>query len=186
MSLRESNLRIALLSELKRMVEERLKVERSKHLARLLKARDETGTKSFDVMLPGEDKALGTISLSSPSDSWDVDETALLKWAMEFLPTAVKETVVPPREELRYYELYPASVKALLERAEWVETEDGGYAVDPKTGEVIDGLTFKPAGKPTRFQVRLSASGKERLFAAWASGRLNEITEGALPQIGES
>lgn len=184
MSLRDRNVRIALLRTLAEWVNDQLKHEREDHLDALLVRYDDEGTTSFTVMLPGETASLGKIILNEAKASWDVDEATLLEWAKKNAPTMVKETVVPPQKEMRFYELWPASVAALEKRLEWVEVEGRHVAVDTATGQLVPGVTYKPAGRPDRFQVRLSAQGKERLVQAWAQGRLNEIAQGALPQIG--
>jgi hypothetical protein len=183
MNLRDRNLRIALLRTLAKAVNDELALEREGHLSDLLDRYDEDGTTSFTVLLPGDSAGLGKIILNEGKASWDIDGAELLEWAKEHAPTMVRETVVPPQPEMRFQELWPASVAALEKRLDWVEVEGEYVAVDTATGQIVPGVTYKPAGRPSQFQVRLSAQGKERVIRAWASGQLNEIARGALPQI---
>lgn len=188
MNLRESNTRIALLSTLAKKINEQLAKEREGHLGELLKRYDEDGTKSFTVLLPGEAAGLGSLALNDSKPGWAINDATLLEWAKDRAPMMVKETIVPARAEERFHELWPAAVVALEKRLDWTEVEDEDgelkqVAVDTSTGQIVPGAVYRPAGKPTVFQVRLTPEGKVRLIQAWASGRLNKIAQGALPQI---
>lgn len=90
---------------------------------------------------------VGTITLPTSTEGVVVtDAAALLAWCKERYPTEV-ETVEQVRASFQ---------KALLGRL----LRSDGLAVDGETGEVVPGLTVRPAGQPKTIQFRIENDTK--------------------------
>lgn len=180
MSLRDDNLRFALLKALADIVDEELKSQRAGHAQVLFQAYDDSRSTSFDVLLPGGRQA-ATISLTGIGQAYVVDnEAAFLDWASEHQPQMVKETVVPPQPEQRFREVNASAKTAMLKR---LQVDDEGRIYDPKTGLTPDGVSRSGPGQPTGFQIRFTANGRGELVRAYQGGALNQILGAALPEL---
>lgn len=169
MSLRNRHLRLALWKTLSDAFVNALKDAREDHEQILFREYEETGTRSWDVLLPGTAGKAGTVVLTGPSERTEVEDAgALLAWAKESMPSLVREVVVPPQPEMRFMDFEPGAKSGLLKSLVW--DEDAQVMVHKVTGEVVPGVTFRPAGKPTGFQIRVTPEGKEQLLQALDAG----------------
>lgn len=192
MSLRDRNLRFALLKAVADAINDALAEERADHRDSLLERYDDEGTTSFDVRLP-DGTQVAKISLAVPKAATTVtDEDALLAWAKvnapelvetEVIPAQPERTVVmPATDEVVDEFLHPKRVTELLARVKPAPGTD--MVVDPDTGVVVDGVTHAPAGRPKSFSVRYSPDGREALAVAYRSGELGHLTAGTvLPDV---
>jgi hypothetical protein len=173
-SLRDENLRIALTKAIADAMAGAMAKLREAHFATLLEQYDEVGTKQFSVALPDGTK-VATITLTEKKEAFEVtDEIAFLTWAQENLPEdAIHEVVVPPVPEMRFIEVDPKAQAALIKRLD----HRGDLAFDPETGQAVDGITYRPAGRPSQFAVTYvnKDEGRERLIDAWRAGDLAEL-----------
>lgn len=186
MSLRDKNLRIALLKAFVDAIEDELKRERETHRDELVTRYDDEGTKSFDVKLPDGVK-VATISLSIPKASTEIsDGDALMAWAKENAPElltvvehpgtpAVRVPAKPPWTE---HQFNLREVNALIDRLEPVDSANPGPVVDPDTGQIVDGVTHTPAAAPKSYSVRYTDTGRADLARAYRSGALGEVVAG--------
>lgn len=168
MAKREDHLQMALINAMAQAVDAEAKEVRAKYLKVALEAYEEEGGKVFDVFMPGEELPIGKITLKQPSEEFEVDTAALIAWALENAPQMLETVEVPAVAATTYKRLWPASLAALQERA----------TKDPITGEVrdgdvvVEGLKYKPAGKPTSFGVTFVKGKKEALLEAYRKGTL--------------
>lgn len=181
-SLRDANLRVALLKAFAEWVETELNTVRAEHRDDLVARYQEEGTKSFDVKLPDGTK-VGTISLSIPNDRVDItDQTALIAWATSNDPTLVKTVDHPAVPAHTTVELDPKRFSEFLAR---VKTGSDGSVIDPDTGAVVDGLTHKPGGPPKSYSVRYTDDGREHIGTALRAGHLSHLIAGTPLAIGD-
>lgn len=73
----------------------------------------------------------------------------------------------------------PGAEKDVLGRV--IAGED--KAVDPDSGEIIPGVAIRPAGKPSKFQMRYADGGREAIAAAWRAGALGDLV--TPPELAE-
>ena len=98
----------------------------------------------------------------------------------EHRPNSIEEVVVPPQPELRYEAVSERSKAALLRSL----AHDGPIAFEAKTGEVVGGIRYMPAGRASSFQVRFETEGRARVIDAWRTGQLAGLVgTDVLPQI---
>lgn len=130
-----------------------------------------------DLLDPGDRKSavledgtdVGTVSMSKPKARVTVtDDRAFLAWVQANAPSEIQSVV---GEAYR---------KGLLAR---VEVTDEGV-VDPKTGEIVDGLGSK-MGDPS-ISVRQTEDQREAVAAAWRDGRLRKALDRALAGVIEA
>lgn len=193
MSVRDKNLRFALLKAVADGINAELAAEREDHTFSLVEKYVDEGTKSFDVKLPSGVK-VAAISLSVPKASTEVvDEEALLAYAKESAPWLLK-TVAHPAVPEQYLPPTPAYDEEVLDRetlTEWIKTvkpvdATGGPVVDPDSGEVVAGVLHTPEGKPRSFSVRYATDGRDDLARAWRAGELEHLTaDSILPALGD-
>lgn len=183
MSLRDQNLHLALMKAIADAVSGFMAELREDHLQTLLQHYDDTGSKSLAVNLPDGTK-VATISLPEGKEFFEVhDEVAFLQWAKENRPELVETVVVPPQPEMTFEKVDPSKAKKFLAGLD----HQGDLPFDPKTGEVPEGVTYKPVGRPKSFQVRYEPEGRDRVIDAWQGGELAELFGSSMfPQIGAS
>jgi len=181
MSLRDQNLHMALMKAIADAVSGFMGDLREEHLDTLLRYYDDTGSKSLAVNLPDGTK-IATITLPEGKEFFEVhDEVAFLEWVKANHPNLLEEVVVPPQPEMRFQRVEPAKAKKFLAGLD----HEGELPFDPATGEVPDGVTYKPVGRPKSFQVRYESEGRDRVIAAWQQGDLTQLFgSGMFPQIG--
>lgn len=187
LSLRDANTRFGLLKAFADAIYAEMDNNRAEHTARLVERYEEEGTKSFDIKLPDGTK-VGSITLTVPKASIAVtDDETFLKWcqanrpdavAVEVTP-AVPEVVIPAKPEQRREYVNPKAITTILKDAKHV----GDFVVTAE-GEIIDGVTYRPAPPPSQFSVRYDTDGREALAMAYRRGELNTLASGsALPEI---
>lgn len=190
MTVRDRNLRFALLKAVADAINTELAAEREDHTFSLVEKYEDEGTKSFDVKLPSGVK-VATISLSVPKASTEVvDEDALVAYAKASAPWLLKEVHHP---ETPAIPAQPAWTEEVLDRealGEWIKgvkpvESTGGSVVDPDSGEIVTGILHTPEGKPRSFSVRYATDGRDALALAWRAGELEHLTSGSvLPALG--
>lgn len=183
-SLRDRNLRMALLKAIADAVQDALKAERATHMADLIERYEDEGTKSFDVKLPSGTK-VATISLSIPKDAVEVvDPDGLAEWAKDHDMSLIRERHVPAVPAHTVVELDPKRVAELLKRAKPMPGDT--QVVDGATGELVDGLALVVGGTPKSFSVRYTDDGRTDLGDAYRAGALDHLVGNVdvLPQIG--
>lgn len=179
-SLRDENLRVALLKAFGEWVDAELTSVRAAHRDTLVERYQDEGTKSFDVKLPDGTK-VATISLSIPKDHIDVtDPDALIEWGKANDPTIVTTVDHPAVPAHTTVELDLKRVAELIGRAKSAD----GVVVDPDTGTVIDGLTFRPGGPPKSYAVKYTDDGREHIGTALRAGELAHLVAGTPLAIG--
>ena len=188
MSMRERNLRMVFLKAVADAVEAELRRMRDDHTATLLGEWREEGSKSWNVRLPGGTTKVATITLSEPKPSTAVtDPDAFLAWCEANVPGAVEEYETPPVPAVEAVpartvrRVSPKGQTAILARLKPV----GEECVDPESGALVDGVTYKPAAEPKSFSVRYETDGRDALALAYRAGELDHLASGSvLPQIG--
>jgi len=180
MSMRDDNLRLTLMKAVADTVAKFMAEAREQRLPDLLDFYDDNGSKSLSVRLPDGTK-VATISLPEKKEFFEVtDKVAFLTWAREHHPEWIETVVVPPQPEITYEEVSETQANRYLKGL----AHQGDVAFDGKTGEVVDGVTYHPKGRPTSFSVLWEGEGKERIIDAWRTGQLAEIVgTDVLPQI---
>lgn len=178
-SIREQNLRLALIKAYADDLAGFLKDARADLLDDLLRRYDEEGTKSFAVLLPNGQK-VGQVTLPEAKAYDDVvDPASLFEWAEP--KGGIITDVIPAQAERNEKRINKAWLESLTKSA--ITTEDG-QLIDPESGEVIPGVIRHPATVKTSFTVTYTKTGREELAQAYLSGDLNSIASGsALPQI---
>lgn len=182
MGLRDENLGIILLKAIADSVDDHMKKVRAGHFEVLKAVYDEDGTKAFSVNLADGTK-VANVTLPEGKAFFEVsDQVAFLDWAKANLPDAIETVVVPPIPEMTFEQVDTAKVNAYLKN---LTHGDEGIAFDPKTGEIVDGVTYRPAGRPKNFTVTYVGEGRERVIDAWRTGQLAGLVgNDVLPQIG--
>lgn len=185
-NMRVENLRLAWVKAFSDALADFLKEQREDHLAMLVESYNESGNKSFDVLLPDGTK-VGSISLAQGKAHDDiVDEAELIAWAEQF-EDAVKVEVTPERVIPEV--VIPAETTKRLDMRWYDELiknageGDDGDLLTPD-GEVIPGVKRIPAPAPDKFSVRYEKNGRERIALAYKRGQLSGLSEGTpLPAI---
>lgn len=190
MPLRDRNLRIALLTAVKKAVDAEIDAERADHRDMLVEKYTDEGTKTFDVKLPNGPK-VATVSLSVPQASMDfTDWDAFAKWAEVNAPSLIVEvpipaqprTIIPARKATVEHHLHQGRAREYL--VHFKPAGQNGDVVHTDTGEVVPGVTHTPEGTPKSFSVNFTPDGKDDLARAWRSGELEHVTVGSvLPAI---
>lgn len=181
LNMRQENLRLALVKAYSDALSLFLAEAREDHLELLVEKYEESGNKSFDVLLPWGEK-VGSISLAQgKAENKVTDEAALFEYAEQqeaIVTETVPRKVIPAKKITRLNkEWFDSLVKNAIEG-------DGGELIDPATGEVVPGLTRVPAPAPDKFSVRYEPNGREKLALAYKRGQLNQLAQGtALPVI---
>lgn len=180
MNLRDDNLRLALTKAIADVIAESMATMRADHFDVLMQHYEDSGTKSFTVKLPDGTK-VASITLSEQKESYDVvDDAAFLDWAREHDPDMVRTISAPPVPALEYQEVKPAAKAAFLRRLQ----HSGSLPFDPVTGEVPDGVEYKPAGRPKSFSVRYEPDGRAQVIDSWRTGQLTDLVgSDVLPRI---
>jgi len=184
MNLRERNLQLALLKAVADAVQKAMAELREDHLVTLLDSYDNVGVKAFVVKLPGDPSLkVATITLAEQKEAYEVtDEKAFLKWSAANRPDSVETVITPTVRKRTFKQVNPRAQTAYLKE---LRPGDGGIAFDPTNGEVVEGVTYRPAGRPKSFAVRYETEGRDRLIDAWRLGELADIVgSDVLPQIG--
>lgn len=178
-SIREQNLRLALIKAYADDLAGFLKDARADLLDDLLRRYDEEGTKSFAVLLPNGQK-VGQVTLPEAKAYDDVvDPASLFEWAEP--KGGIITDVIPAQAERNEKRINKAWLESLTKSA--ITTEDG-QLIDPESGEIIPGVIRHPATVKTSLTVTYTKTGREELAQAYLSGDLNTIASGsALPQI---
>ena len=183
MSLRDDNLRLALTKAIADIIAESMVSLRAEHFNVLLEQYEEVGTKQFTVKLPDNTK-VATITLAEQKETYEVvDEVAFLNWARQASPESVETITAPPVPALEYEQVKPSARAALLKRLD----HSGYLPFDPQTGEVPDGVEYRPAGRQKSFSVRYEPEGRAQVVDAWRTGALADLVgNDVLPQIGRA
>lgn len=178
-SIREQNLRLALIKAYADDLAGFLKDARADLLDDLLRRYDEEGTKSFAVLLPNGQK-VGQVTLPEAKAYDDItDPASLFEWAEP--KGGIITDVIPAQAERNEKRINKAWLESLTKSA--ITTEDG-QLIDPDSGEIIPGVIRHPATVKTSFTVTYTKTGREELAQAYLNGDLNGIAAGsALPQI---
>jgi hypothetical protein len=181
MSVRDDNLKLALTKAIADVVSEAMAHMRNEHFNVLLEQYEDAGTKQFSVKLPDGTK-VATITLTEQKEAYEVtDEVAFLQWMRRQDPDGIETVTVPPQPEWTYEQVKDRTKAATLKRLEHV----GDMPFDPITGELVEGVTYRPAGRPKGFQVRYESEGRAQVIDAWRTGALAELVgSDVLPQIG--
>jgi hypothetical protein len=180
MSLRDDNLRAALLKAFADWIDTELATFRGEHRDMLVDRYHEEGIKSFDVLLPDGAK-VATISLSIPKDKVEVTDTAaLIEWARDNDPALVRTVHHDPVPAHTTEGIDPKRLTELLARVK--TTTDG--VIDPDTGVLVDGLTHQPGGDPKSYSVRFTDDGREDIGTALRAGALAHLLAGTPLAIG--
>ena len=175
LSLRERNLRVALLNTLLGAIKVEVDSARSELLQELLGRFDDDGTTKFTITLPGSTKPLGSITLPLPAATQGVDELAFLAWAKEEAPHLLTEVVIPAQEEQRIVDFDKKARTAFLNDLLLDEDEGIYHTAD---GLLPLGISYTAGGRPKSLTVTLPAASKERLLAAYRAGELEHIEAG--------
>lgn len=186
MSLRESNLRLALTKAIADTIAEHLVEMRQEHFEALLEQYTENGIKQFSVKLPDGTKA-ATVTLSEQKAVYEVTDAAkFLDWARAKRPEAIETIQVPAQEAYEYDQVNKRAEERLLKSLD----HQGDLPFDAVTGEIVEGVTYRPAGRPKSFSIRFETDGRAKVLDAWRVGDLAEIAgTDVLPRItagGES
>lgn len=181
MTLRDDNLRLVLAKAIADALAGAMGGLREDHFDVLLEQYQETGTKQFVVKLPDETK-VATITLTEQKESYEVtDPQAFLDWMRDTNPDGIETVEIPATEAYSYAQVRPRAQDAVVKRLDHV----GDMALDPATGEIVPGITYRPAGRPKGFQVRYETDGRHQVIDAWRTGALAELVgSDVLPQIG--
>lgn len=182
MNLKDENASFALLKAVGDAIQGHIAETRVDHLATLLEHYDEDGSPKFTVRLPDGTK-VATIILPEAKESFEVqNEVAFLEWVWENRPDLVEEVHVPPQVAMDYEQV---SVTGRAQLLKGLSAGPDGIAFDSQTGLVVEGVAYKPAGRPTSFSVRYETEGRERVIDAWRTGELQHLVgSDVLPQIG--
>jgi hypothetical protein len=159
MSLKDAATRVAVLKVLRDTVEAEYEAARLQVLAGLRTSRAEVGLKSMRVTLP-DDTPVATVTIVDPKPAVVVDnEDAFTTWVAENDPTEVETRVrVRSSWQRQFFSRLDASP---------------GPVADPRTGEVVPGLTARPATQPSSFSLRSLPGGVEEIVDAWRRGDLD-------------
>ena len=179
MSIKQENLRIALIKTFADALADFMKDARADHLEQLLEKFNEEGTKSFAVTLPDGTK-VGNITLpeGKPTDQ-TVDEAALYEWAEE--NGGIDVEVIPATEAREVKKVRASWLADKIKNA--IEGDDGEL-IDVETGEPIPGVKRVPGKAPSSFTITYAKDGREKIAMAYRRGLLNDLAAGsALPQI---
>jgi hypothetical protein len=159
MSLKDDATTVAVLKALRDTVDVEYQAARRRVLDGLRAARADLGLKSTRVALP-DGTPVATLTLVEPAPAVVVvDDAAFTDWVAENYPTEV-ETRVEVRASWK---------KEFLSRLD----ASSETVADPRTGEVISGLTAVPASEPRSFRLRSMPGGTEEIVRAWRRGELD-------------
>lgn len=184
MSIRENNTRLLLANAILGAIKETVDQMRAEQVQELLKMYEESGTKSFSVILPDGTK-VGQIALPESKPKFEItDEVKFVEWYEKVNPLGVEEVVIPAQPERRFKRPKKASVDAFMKG---LKGEPSGIAVD-ENGEIVEGVTYTPSA--TRRSLTITYEGKgagrKAILDAWRYGDLKGITDpGMLPEIGD-
>jgi len=179
MSIKQENLRIALIKTFSDALADFMRDARGDHLEQLLEKYNDEGTKSFAVILPDGTK-VGNITLpeGKPSDQ-TFDEAALFEWAGE--NGGIDTEIIPATEAREVKRVRPSWLAEKIKTA--IEGDDGEL-IDVETGEAIPGIKRVPGKAPSSFTITYAEAGREKIAMAYRRGLLNDLAAGsALPQI---
>ncbi|WP_042176316.1 hypothetical protein [Streptomyces sp. NBRC 110035] len=158
MNLRDHATRVVVLRVLRDAVEAEYRAERCAVLDGLRAARAELALKSMRVTMP-DDTPIATLTLIDPQPTVVVaDEDAFTAWTAANHPGEV-ETLV--------------RVRSAWQREFFARLACSGPVADPRTGEVVPGLTVAPAPEPRSFSLRPVPGGTERVARAWRTGEID-------------
>ena len=176
----ENHPRYALIRAFQDALRDFVEAERAEMFAELVESYEESGAKSWDIQLPGEDGKVATLSLTFSKAEPAIDsKQEFTDWAMFNAPDLVKTVVVPAREDI-----VPKStaLQTLLDDYGAQPTADGTLVT--QDGEEIPGVHVARE-LPKTFALRWAKQGRERVEAAYGEGRLNGLTVGTpMPELG--
>jgi hypothetical protein len=194
--------RVAVLTALRDAIDTGLKTARVDTLTSLLEAYDALGVKSIDVRLP-EGTKVGKITLTEAKAQVRLtDAEAFAAWAAELEPDPpvtsklvldVARLVADPDAVAWIQANCP---DALLEEKQvdpyWRDDlldrlVDAGNnnAAHPDTGQIVPGVTYTPARRPTQFSLRFDPTGRATVGDAWRAGQLAELGAPVPPAVTE-
>lgn len=159
MSLKEDATTVAVLRALRDVVDAEYEAARLRVFSGLREAREEVGLKSMRVTLP-DGTPIATVTLNDPRPTTIVgDEAAFVAWVADRYPGEVETQVrVRPSWQRQFLsELDPSA----------------GQAIDPRTGETVEGLVTIPSPEPRSFSLHPLPDGSREISRAWRCGDLD-------------
>lgn len=157
--MKEESLRLAVLTALRDAIDAEVESIRGAVTSSLLDARDAMGVKSLEVSLP-DGRVVASLTVTDPeAKATVVDERQFVEWVRGNAPTELVESV---RSSFQ---------RAVLGR---VEVTGDGRAVDPETGEVVDGVGLGAKRSPY-ISLRYKSDGRQAIASAWRSAELPDI-----------
>jgi hypothetical protein len=159
MSLKEDATTVAVLRALRDIIDAEYEAARHRVFAGLREARDEVGLKSMRVTLP-DGTPIATVTLNDPRPATVVgDEGAFVAWVADRYPSEIETQVrVRPGWQRKFLsELDPSA----------------DQAIDPRTGETVEGLVTIRSSEPRSFSLRPLPDGIREISRAWRCGDLD-------------
>lgn len=183
MTLKQRQLRVAILGSLKNLVFEANEVERRQLLEDMLdvyKAPATRGDKGGSIFLPSGDK-VATVTLSeSKPETVVTDRDAFLEWCRTHRPELVEVVHHPAVEAWEETIIRPAAAAHVAK-----DYKVAGDTYITADGEPVEGVEYRLPKDPKQFSITYTAKDKGlSLVEAWREGQVGIELGPNLPQIG--